>query len=84
MQCNYIRVVYSFIQVQTLFCLITSIHFYISQCIEDCEQYSENCQQCMDIQNVNCGWCVTQGGYVFHVIILQLKKNLIINKTSLY
>nr|XP_034306752.1 plexin-A2-like [Crassostrea gigas] len=27
-----------------------------------CEQYSENCQQCMDIQNVNCGWCVTQGG----------------------
>lgn len=40
MQCNYIRVVYSFIQVQTLFCLITSIHFYISQCIEDCEDTS--------------------------------------------
>lgn len=32
--------VYSFIQVQTLFCLITSIHFYISQCIEDCEDTS--------------------------------------------
>lgn len=40
MQCNYIRVVYSFIKVQTLFCLITSIQFYISQCIEDCEDTS--------------------------------------------
>uniref|UniRef100_K1Q1Q5 Plexin-B2 n=1 Tax=Magallana gigas TaxID=29159 RepID=K1Q1Q5_MAGGI len=24
-----------------------------------CGRYSDNCQQCMDVRDVNCGWCVT-------------------------
>eukprot|EP00105_Crassostrea_gigas_P013875 XP_011430342.1 PREDICTED: plexin-B2-like [Crassostrea gigas] len=24
-----------------------------------CGEYSDNCQQCMDVRDANCGWCVT-------------------------
>lgn len=28
---------------------------------KNCGKYSKSCQQCMDIQNAHCGWCVTKG-----------------------
>uniref|UniRef100_A0A8W8LTQ5 Sema domain-containing protein n=1 Tax=Magallana gigas TaxID=29159 RepID=A0A8W8LTQ5_MAGGI len=28
---------------------------------KNCGQYSGNCQQCMDVNDFDCGWCVTKG-----------------------
>lgn len=32
-----------------------------------CGQYSDNCQQCMNVRDANCGWCVTSNRYI-HVL----------------